>query len=63
MNHYEEGMNAMWEEVEGKRSEPFHQPSEEERGKKLIEEYGRSNAVLQTEFGIIDISEDAMRNR
>ena len=35
MNHYEEGINAMWEEVEGKMSAPAHKPSEEERWKKL----------------------------
>lgn len=62
MNHYEEGMNAMWEEVEGKKPEAVHHPSEEERWKELIEEYGHSNAVIQSEFGIIDISTDAMKD-
>ena len=31
MNHYEEGINAMWEDVEGKKPEPVHLPSDEER--------------------------------
>lgn len=36
MNHYEEGINAMWEEVEGRKLEPAHEPSEEERWKDLL---------------------------
>ena len=62
MNHYEEGINAMWEEVEGKMSAPAHKPSEEERWKKLIKEYSHSNYVVQTEFGILDMRDDAMQD-
>ncbi|HAI92880.1 MAG TPA: hypothetical protein DCM21_10205 [Butyrivibrio sp.] len=62
MNHYEEGINAMWEEVEGKSTEPIHQPSDEERWKELVEEYSHSDYHLQTEFGIIDMSDDAMKD-
>lgn len=60
MNHYEEGINAMWEEVEGKKSVSIYQPSEEERWKEFIEEYSHSNCIVQTEFGIIDMSDDAI---
>lgn len=37
MNHYEEGINAMWEEVEGKKPESIHQPSDKERWKEFVE--------------------------
>ena len=62
MNHYEEGINAMWEEVEGKSSEPISQLSDEERWKELVDEYSHSGYQLQTEFGIIDMSDDAMKD-
>ena len=62
MNHYEEGINSMWEEVEGKKQEPKHQPTDEEKWKELVEEYGHSNYIVQTEFGGIDMSEDAMKD-
>lgn len=35
MNHYEEGINAMLEEVEGKKPESIHQPSDKERWKEF----------------------------
>ena len=62
MNHYEEDINAMWEEVEGKKTASKHQPSERERWKEFIEEYGHSNCIVQTEFGILDMSDDAMHD-
>ena len=62
MNHYEEGINAMWEEVEGKTSEILSRPSDEERWKELVEEYSHCGYHLQTEFGIIDMSNDAMKD-
>ena len=39
MNHYEEGIDAMWEEVEGKKPESIHQPSDKERWKEFVEKY------------------------
>lgn len=62
MNHYEEGINAMREEVEGKSTEPIHQPSDEERWKELVDEYSHRDYHLQTEFGTIDMSDDAMKD-
>ena len=62
MNHYEGGINAMWEEVEGKKSEPVHIPSDEERWKEFVEEYSHSGYLVQSEFGAIDTSEDAMKD-
>lgn len=62
MNHYEEGINAMWEEIEGRKPESASKPSEEERWKEFILEYGHYEAIIQTEFGIIDTSEDAMKD-
>ena len=37
MNHYKEGINVMWEEVEGKTPEPVHQLTDEERWKEFVE--------------------------
>lgn len=62
MNHYEEGINAMWEEVEGKKSEPVHIPSDEERWKEFVEEYSHSGYLVQSEFGAIDTTDDAMKD-
>ena len=62
MNHYEEGINAMREEVEGKSTEPIHQPSDEERWKELVDEYSHRDYHLQMEFGTIDMSDDAMKD-
>ena len=62
MNHYEEGINAMWEEVEGKKPEPVHIPSDEERWMEFLEEYAHSGYLVQSEFGAIDTTEDAMRD-
>ena len=62
MNHYEEGINAMGEEVEGKKSASAHRPSEEERWKKLIREYSHSNCVVNSEFGVIDMADNAMED-
>ena len=62
MNHYEEEINAMWEEGEGKKTKAFRPSSEEERWKKFVEEYGHSGYLVQSEFGVIDTSEDAMKD-
>ena len=35
MNHYEEGMNAMWEEVEGDKKEPVLKQTDEEKWKRF----------------------------
>ena len=62
MNHYEEGINAMWEEVEGKRPKPVHQPSDEERWKEFLEEHSNSGYLVQSEFGAIDTTDNAMKD-
>ena len=62
MNHYEEGINAMWEEVEGKKPESIHQPSDKERWKEFVEKYSHSGYLVQSEFGIIDTTDDAMKD-
>ena len=62
MDHYEEGMNAMWEEVEGNKKEPVLKQTDEERWKQFVDEYGKSGYVIQTEFGIVDTSEDGKRD-
>ena len=62
MNHYEEGINAMWEEIEGKSPEPIHQLSDEEKWKKFVKEYSHSGYLVQSEFGAIDTSDEAMKD-
>lgn len=62
MNHYEEGINAMWEEVEGKKPESIHQPSDKERWKEFVEKYSHSGYLVQSEFGVIDTTDDAMKD-
>lgn len=59
MNHYEEGINAMWEEVEGKKPESIHQPSDKERWKEFVEKFSHSGYLVQSEFGAIDTTDDA----
>ena len=55
MNHYEEGINSMWEEVEGRNEQP-HIPTEEEEWQKLkAQNYGK-NVGVQSEWGIIDFN-------
>lgn len=62
MNYYEEDINVMWEEVEGKKPELVHQPTEEECWKQFVEKYSFSGYLVQSEFGAIDTSEDAMKD-
>ena len=62
MNHYEEGINAMWEEVEGKKPESIHQPSDKERWKEFVEKYSHSGYLVLSEFGTIDTADDAMKD-
>lgn len=62
MNHYEEGINEMWEEVEDKKLEPVSQQSDEERWKEFVEEYSHSGYIVLSEFGAIDTSDNAMKD-
>lgn len=62
MNRHEEGINAMWEEVEGNRSEPARRLSEEDRWKRFVEELRYKDHIVLSEFGIIDTSRDAMKD-
>ena len=61
MNQHEENINSMWEEVEKPKKE-LKTPTDEERWKEFIEEDGHSGYIVQSEFGIIDTSEDAMKD-
>ena len=47
MNHYEEGI---------------HQPSDKERWKEFVEKYSHSGYLVQSEFGAIDTTDDAMKD-
>ena len=64
MNHYEEGINSMWEEVEGKHEklEQPHIPTEEEEWQKLKAECYGQNVGVQSEWGIINFSPEGMKD-
>lgn len=69
MSHHEECINAMWEEIEGKKLEYVQSSegtvshlSEEERWSEFVEKYKYRNYTIQSEFGIIDMSKDAMKD-
>ena len=62
MDHYKECINSMWEEVEGKKIEPVHEPSDEEKWKEFVLKYAHSGYLVQSEFGAIDTSYDAMKD-
>lgn len=62
MNHYEEGINSMWEEVDSKKPEPVYEPSDEERWKEFVEKYSHSGYLVDSEFGTIDTTDDAMKD-
>ena len=53
MNHYEEYMNAMWEEVEGDKKEPVLKQTDEEKWKQFVDEFGKSGAIIQKAFGVV----------
>lgn len=52
----------MWEEIKGKSSKPLYQPTEEERWKEFVEANSHSGSIIQSEFGIIDTSDKAMKD-
>lgn len=63
MNQYEECINNMWEEVEGKHhaSTP-KKPTEEERWKRFKEEYAGRSMLVISEWGLIDCSLEAVKD-
>lgn len=61
MNHYEEGINAMWEEVEGKK-EQAHISKEKEAWLKFKAEFYGTNMGVQSEWGIIDFNPESMKD-
>ena len=62
MDRYEESIDSMWEEVESKKPEPVREQSDEERWKKFVEEYSHSGYLVQSEFGAVDTTDDAMKD-
>ncbi len=61
MEKQKEFIESIWEEAEGKKPKEL---SEEEKRNALLEEYGEDPdyGPVQTEFGILDLSEDAMKD-
>ena len=56
MSNYAEGINRMWEEVEGKRTKPEH--TEYDNWEKLKAEYYGKKCCAQSEWGLIDFDPD-----
>lgn len=62
MNHYEQGINSMWEEVEGKGQSSPHIPTETEEWEELKKEFYGKKCGVQTGWGIIDFDPNEMNN-
>lgn len=62
MNHYKEGINAMWEAVEEKKPKPAKSQTVEEKRTEFVDDFGHGDIVVQSDFGIVDMSEDAMKD-
>ena len=56
MSNYAEGINRMWEEVEGKRTKPEH--TEYDSWEKLKAEYYGKKCCAQSEWRLIDFNPD-----
>lgn len=61
MDKFYEGINVMWEEVEGKKEQP-HLPTEEEEWEELKQNCYGQKCGVQTEWGIIDFDPDKMKD-
>lgn len=65
MKQYEEHINRMWEEVEGKKqSKEYKQEmrTEEERWQQFKKEFARKRMIADFEWGVIDCSPNAMED-
>ena len=65
MKQYDEHINSMWEEVEGKkRSKEYRQEmrTEEERWQQFKKEFARKRMIADSEWGVIDCSTNAMED-
>ena len=62
MNHYEEGINAMWEEVEGNKPKTVPQKTDQEKWEEFKKQYYGTKCSAQTEWGIISFDPDMMKD-
>ena len=62
MNIYEDDINTMHEKAEGRKAKLEYQLTDTEKLRELIAEYGHSNYIVQTEYGIVDMNDDAMKD-
>lgn len=63
MKQYDEHINSMWEEVEGKKqSKEYKQEmqTEEERWQQFKKKFVRKDRIVNSEWGVIDYSPNAM---
>lgn len=61
MNHYEEGINEMWKEIEGKK-EQVRIPTDKEKWQEFKAQFYGTNVVVQSEWGIIDFNPEGMKD-
>lgn len=59
MGNFDEGINFIWEEVEGKRPKPKH--TERDKWEEIKADYYGRKCSVQTEWGMIDFDPDEIR--
>ena len=62
MKEHENYTNVEREEIEESKSKKQKDMSDEDRWKELVTEYSHSNYIIQSEFGTLDMSDDAMED-
>lgn len=65
MKQYDEHINSMWEEVEGKKGHKeygLEKQAEEERWQRFKKEFARKDVLADSEWGVIDCSPNAVEN-
>ena len=62
MNHYEESINSMWEEVEKTKPEFVPQERDKEEWEEVKKQYYGTKWSVQTEWGIISFDPETMKD-
>lgn len=62
MNHYEDGINSMWEEVERKKPSKPREFTDDEKWEEFKQEFYETRYCVQTEWGIINFNAEDMKN-
>lgn len=62
MNHYEDGINSMWEEVERKKPSKPREFTDDEKWEEFKQEFYETRYCVQTEWGIINFNAEDIKN-